>query len=62
MCTLIATQRLGKHIPEQTNARSIKAYIARQRISKHTSLTIGAMFSSWSMQIGYKEVFEIVGQ
>jgi hypothetical protein len=31
--------------------------IARQRISKHSSLTIEAVFSAWFMQSGYKEVF-----
>jgi hypothetical protein len=30
---------------------------ARQRISKHASLTIQAVFSAWSMQSGYKERF-----
>jgi hypothetical protein len=31
--------------------------IARQRISKHACLTIEAVFSVWSVQNGYKEVF-----
>jgi hypothetical protein len=35
---------------------------ARQRISKHTSLTIEAMFSAWSAQSGYKEVFGSIEQ
>jgi hypothetical protein len=30
--------------------------VAKQRISKH-ALTIEAMFSAWSAQSGYKEVF-----
>jgi hypothetical protein len=31
--------------------------IARQLISKHASLRREAVFSAWSMQSGYKEVF-----
>jgi hypothetical protein len=31
--------------------------IARQRISKHASVSIEAVFSIWAMQSGYKEVF-----
>jgi hypothetical protein len=39
------------------NALNIRTSIAEQRISKHTSLTIEAVFSAWSMRSGYKEVF-----
>jgi hypothetical protein len=46
-----AWQRLGKHIPAGANARNNRANIARQRISKHASLT------TESVQVGYKEVF-----
>jgi hypothetical protein len=35
---------------------------ARQRISKHASLTIEAVFAAWSMQSGYKEVFGSIEQ
>jgi hypothetical protein len=56
-CTLIARQRLGKHIPAQGNSRNNRTSIARQRISKHTSLTIDAVFSAWPVQSGHKEVF-----
>jgi hypothetical protein len=31
--------------------------IARQRISKHASLTVQTVVSAWSVQSGYKEVF-----
>jgi hypothetical protein len=44
----IARQRLGKHIPAGANA---------QQISKQVSLTVEAVFSAWSVQSGYKEVF-----
>jgi hypothetical protein len=56
-CIPIARQRLGKHISEQTNVRNHKTSIAKQVISKHTSLTTEAVFSAWSLQSGYKEVF-----
>jgi hypothetical protein len=36
--------------------------IARQRISKHASLIIEAVFSAWSVQSGYKEVFGSIEQ
>jgi hypothetical protein len=55
MCIPIARQRLGKHIPAEANARNNRTSIARHRISKHASLTIEAMFSVWSVQIGCKE-------
>jgi hypothetical protein len=40
----IARQRLGKHIPAGANALNNMTSIARQRISKHASLTIEAVF------------------
>jgi hypothetical protein len=49
-----ARQRLGKHIPAEANARNNKTSIAGQRLSKHASLTIEAVFSVWSLEIGYK--------
>jgi hypothetical protein len=52
-----ARQRLGKHTPAETNTRNNRTPIARQRISKHMSLTIEAVFSAWSVQSGYKEGF-----
>jgi hypothetical protein len=36
--------------------------IARKRISKHASLTIEAVFSSWAVRSGYKEVFGSIKQ
>jgi hypothetical protein len=51
----VATQRLGKHIPTGANARN-RTPIARNRISKHASVTTEAVFSAWSLQSGYKEV------
>jgi hypothetical protein len=42
----VATQRLGKHIPAEANARNNRTPTARQRISKHASLTIEAVFSA----------------
>jgi hypothetical protein len=56
-CIPIARQRLGKHIPAEAIERNNRTSIAKQRISKHASLTIEAAFSSWSVQSGYKEVF-----
>jgi hypothetical protein len=52
----IARQRLGKDIPAEANALNNRTYIARQRITKHASLTIEAVFSTCSVQSGYKEV------
>jgi hypothetical protein len=52
-CIPIARQRLGKHIPAQAKARNNRTSIARQPISKHTSLlTIEALLSAWSVQSG----------
>jgi hypothetical protein len=47
----IARQRLGKHIPAGAKARNNRTSTGRQRISKHASLTIEAVFSAWSVQI-----------
>jgi hypothetical protein len=55
-----AGQRLCKHIPAGTNARNNRTSIAWQRISKHDSLTIEAVFSMGSVQRGYKEVFSSI--
>jgi hypothetical protein len=44
MCIPIARQRLGKHIPAGVNAINNRQSITRQRISKHASLTIEAVF------------------
>jgi hypothetical protein len=62
MCIPIARQRLGKHIPVEANARNNWTSIAKQRISKHASLTSGAVFSAWFVQSGYKEVFSSIEQ
>jgi hypothetical protein len=57
ICIPIARQRLGKRTPAGANARNSRTSIARQRISKQASLTIEAVFSAWSVQNNYKEVF-----
>jgi hypothetical protein len=59
-CIPIARQRLGKHIPAETNKRNNRTSIARQWISKHASLRTEAVFSAWSVQSGYKEVFSCI--
>jgi hypothetical protein len=61
-CVPIARQRLGKHNPGRSNAHKNGTAIARQRISKHDSLIIKAVFSAWPVQSGYKEVFRSIGQ
>jgi hypothetical protein len=53
----IAWRRIGKHIPEQAYVLNNKTSIGRQRVSKHASLTREVVFSAWSVQSGYKEVF-----
>jgi hypothetical protein len=58
----IARQRLGKHIRTEANARNNRMSNARQRISKHVSLTRVATFSAWSVQSVYKEVFRNIEQ
>jgi hypothetical protein len=57
MCIPTARQRLDKQIPEHAHACNNRTSIARQRISKHASLIIEAVFSAWSVQSSYKEVF-----
>jgi hypothetical protein len=61
-CIPIARQRLGKHIPARANARKNRTSIARQRISKHASLTIEAVFSAWPVQRTYEEVLGSIEQ
>jgi hypothetical protein len=56
-CIPMARQHLGKHIPALGNARKNRTSVARQRNSKHASVTIEAMFSVGSVQGGYKEEF-----
>jgi hypothetical protein len=56
-CIPIARQRLGKHILTQANVHNSRTSIARQRISKHI-LKIEPVSSVWSVQIGYKKVFD----
>lgn len=56
-CIPIVRQQVGKHIPAEENARKNMASFARQRINKHTFLTVETVFSVWSVQSGYKEVF-----
>jgi hypothetical protein len=50
----IARQLLGKNISAGANARYNRIYIARQRIYKHASLTVEAVFSAWFMKSDYK--------
>jgi hypothetical protein len=57
-----ARQRLGKHIPAEAEARNNRTSIDRQRIIQHTSLITEAVFSAWSVQSGYKEVFGSIEQ
>jgi bisphosphoglycerate-independent phosphoglycerate mutase (AlkP superfamily) len=57
---IIARQRLDKHILAGANARNTRTSVAVQRISKEASLTIKAVFSAWSAQSGYKEVFSSI--
>jgi hypothetical protein len=57
-CRTIARQLLDKHIPAGANAPNSRTSIARQRISKHASLTTDAVFSAWSVESCYKEVFD----
>jgi hypothetical protein len=45
-----ARQRLGKHIPAGADERNNRTSIANKRISKHTYLTIEAVFSAWSVK------------
>jgi hypothetical protein len=56
----IARQELSKHIPTGASTFNNMTSIARQRFSTHASLTVEAVFSAWSMQSGYKEVFSNV--
>jgi hypothetical protein len=56
-CISIARQQLDKHIPMQANSHNNRTSTARQRISKHTSLTTEDVFSAGSVQNCYKEEF-----
>jgi hypothetical protein len=56
-CIPTARQRIGKHIRPQAKLRNNRMSTARQRIIKHITLTIEAVFSAWSVQSIYKEVF-----
>jgi hypothetical protein len=58
-CIPIARQRLGKYIPAGAT-RNNRIFVARRRISKDAWLTIKAVFSAWSVQSCYKEVFSSV--
>jgi hypothetical protein len=40
----VARQRLVKHIATGANARTKRTYIVKKRVSKHSSLTIEAVF------------------
>jgi hypothetical protein len=59
-CIPIARQRVGKHIPAKANAHKNRTSIDRKWISKHASLAIEAVFSVWSVQSYYKEVFSSI--
>jgi hypothetical protein len=58
----IDRQQLGKHILTEANARNNMTSIARQRISEQACLTVETVFSAWSVQNGYKEVFGSIEQ
>jgi hypothetical protein len=60
MCIDIARQRFDKHVQMEANERNNRRSIARQRIRKHASLTIEAVFSARTMQSGYKEMFSSI--
>jgi hypothetical protein len=53
----IARQRLDKHVPAGANECNSRTSIAWKRVSKHAFLTIGAVFSAWSVQSSYKQEF-----
>jgi hypothetical protein len=57
MYSRIVRQRLGKLILAGANAHNNRTSITRQRISKHTSLTIETVLSEWSVRSCYKEDF-----
>jgi hypothetical protein len=59
-CIPIAKQRLG-NIPAQAYARNNRASIARQRVSKQAFSTVEVVFSAWSVQSCYKDVFDSIG-
>lgn len=59
-CIPIVRQWLHEHITAQANARNGRTSTARQRTSQHASLTIEAVFSAWSVQSCYKEVFSSI--
>jgi hypothetical protein len=59
-CVLVVGDGV-KRLPRR-NIRYIVTYIpiARQGIRKHTSLKIENVFSAWSVQSGYKEMFSTI--
>jgi hypothetical protein len=57
ICTRMARQRLGKHIPARANESKNRMSVARQRINKYASLTIESVISLGSVQSDYKEGF-----
>jgi hypothetical protein len=54
-CISIARQRLGKHIPEEANARNNRTSIARLRINKHAFLTREAVSSACPCKVVIKK-------
>jgi hypothetical protein len=56
----IARQRPGKYIPAEANVRNNRILIARQWISKHTSLITDTVYLVWSVQSGYEVVLSII--
>jgi hypothetical protein len=58
----IARQRLGKQIPARAYLRNRLASVAGQRVSKQAFSLIEAVFSAWSVQSGYIEVFGSIEQ
>jgi hypothetical protein len=56
VCIPIARQRLGKHIPVRASERKNRTLIVKQRISKHASLRIEAVFSVRPCKVSIKSV------
>jgi hypothetical protein len=53
----VARQRHGEDSPAQAYANNSRIATARQRSCKHASLTIWTVFSAWSVQRRYTELF-----
>jgi hypothetical protein len=56
---LIVRQRLGKYISAEAYARN-KTSVSRQGISKQAFSAMEAVFSAWSVPMGYKGTKKVV--